>query len=426
MAIEEKRPLRATPQRTTTPVENPAELTHEALVREYELLAAGMRGMKDVFGKSRVQTHQQFDGKKEAEERARKDQLTGLFNRRYLEERLDQEIARAWREHTPISVIMVDADKFKNVNDTLGHQVGDETLKRIAEVITATCRQSDVPFRYGGEEFFVVLPDTDRKGALEFAKRLRKGMQDTRFVFDGVDVDANQPKGKMTLSIGVSTYPESSLTYLKRVVGEKSEMPEYYARVKKELVSSADAATYSAKEDGRDCIRIAPTNHSRLVGEIAGKLCCELGVPSVYKDVVIRAAEYHDIGKIRIPDEVLGKNGRLTEGEQGIMRQHTVLGAEIADELGLERIKPLIRGHHERWDGQGYPNNVKGEEIPLGARIIAVADTFDAMTGNGGDRDYAERMSREDALKGIDRNSGTQFDPKVVDALTRLAARNEV
>lgn len=401
---------------TTRPVD-PSKLSREELLKAYYALAEGTRKLRELFAKSREITDVQRGMAKDAEESARTDPLTGLGNRRALDDWLCQEIVGALTNHTPFSVVMIDVDHFKRINDSYGHHIGDKTLRRIAEVIENTKRVEDVAFRYGGEEYLVILPRTDRNGALEFAKRLKHNIAKTKFIFEGVNVRT------FTVSIGISEYPGKHSTLETRALGRDKD--DYLRGVRDTLIKTADAAIYEAKNDGRNAIRIAPTEHSKRVMEIAGKIADEMGLSGKDATEVRKAARYHDIGKMRVPYNIVNKDSRFTPAELELMKQHSHNGAEIAREIGLsESVSRLIESHHERFDGKGYPNHLKGKHIPLGARIISVVDAFEAMISDS--RGYATPVTVEQALDELRKNSGKQFDPQVVEAFLRLAERGEI
>jgi diguanylate cyclase (GGDEF)-like protein len=232
--------------RTIEPVKKPADLTHDELVREYERLARGMDGMRYAFGRARKQSRTRFD-------KALIDPLTGLYNKGYFNQRLMEDVSQAWRHHRPIAVVYIDGDKFKNVNDTHGHPIGDRTIKLLANTIKASIRGSDAAFRLGGEEFAIVLSDASLMDAAAFAERLRGNVAATPFVFDGLDVDATQPGGKFTISVGATSYPDDLNVYLTRA-HLKDQMAEYYAKIAKVLAKTADDALYDAKVV-RNCVR---------------------------------------------------------------------------------------------------------------------------------------------------------------------------
>jgi diguanylate cyclase (GGDEF)-like protein/putative nucleotidyltransferase with HDIG domain len=364
----------------------------------------------------------------QARERANIDELTGLFNHRYFHQRLDEEIARASRFGQVFSLILLDLDLFKTYNDVHGHLAGDEILRQAAQHIKLTIRRIDIGVRYGGDEFAVILPQTSIEGAHVIAEKIHKRIE-TRT--ESLDVP-------LTCSIGVASWPEDGI-------------------MREEIVQAADAALYHAKQTGRDRICLASHvafsevldreakpeakaavlstiyalaatvdakdhytyGHSKKVAKYATEIAEALGY-SEEKIATIRAAALlHDIGKIGIADRVLEKAGPLTSKEWEPIRAHPNLGAAILKHVdGLRDCLVSVQYHHERYDGTGYPSGLKGENIPLDARIMAVADAYDAMTSF---RPYRRgRASHEQALAELRRCAGTQFDPAVVEAFANL------
>jgi diguanylate cyclase (GGDEF)-like protein/putative nucleotidyltransferase with HDIG domain len=361
---------------------------------------------------------------------ARTDPVTGLHNRRGFEEAMAVEIERARRGGHRVTLLMGDLDHFKRVNDRLGHAAGDAALARVGRILDGGKRQIDYAARAGGEEFAVILPDTDAREAYVVAERLRSAVE-TEFAAELVPI---------TFSFGIAAHPEHGPTA-------------------DALLDAADRALYAAKELGRNRavifspeiasvsatgvgararevqletllalaqaldLRDAGTgDHSQTVGRYCEALARELGLPPARTERVRLAGVLHDIGKIGLSDVVLRKPGPLDPDEWAEMRRHPELGARILGSGEFDDIRPWVLGHHERWDGRGYPAGTGGEDIPLEARIVAVADAFEAMTA---DRTYSQSMGREAALDELRRNAGGQFDPTVVRAFMRIAQRPE-
>jgi diguanylate cyclase (GGDEF)-like protein/putative nucleotidyltransferase with HDIG domain len=352
---------------------------------------------------------------------ARTDALTGLLNRRGFEEVMDNELERAARAGRRVSVLVGDLDHFKLINDRFGHQRGDQALQEFSVLAMTTKRRIDSAARIGGEEFALVLPDTDEHGAYLLAERLRRRVSSSLSGY-------GRP---ISISFGVATYPRHGDT------------PEAILR-------SGDQALYLAKRLGRDRSvifsaevaaslrgetrpRAAPVEqvpavlvlaealdlrdastalHSQTVGRYAEMIAVALGLPADRVERIRLAGLLHDIGKIGIADPILRKAGRLTEGEHAEMRKHPELGARIVAAANLDDVSAWVRAHHERPDGGGYPAGLAGDEIPLEARILAVADAFEAMTS---DRVYSDSMPVADAEEELRRHAGSQFDAHVVE-----------
>jgi diguanylate cyclase (GGDEF)-like protein/putative nucleotidyltransferase with HDIG domain len=360
---------------------------------------------------------------------ARTDPVTGLHNRRGFEEAMSVEIERARRGGHRVTLLMGDLDHFKRVNDRLGHAAGDAALARVGAILAGGKRQIDYAARAGGEEFAVILPDTDEHEAYVVAERLRTAVE-AEFAGELVPI---------TFSFGIATHPEH---------GPSADA----------LVESADRALYAAKELGRNRavifspeIASAPAgsaavrarevqletllalaealdlrdagtgDHSQTVGRYCAALARELDLPPARSERVRLAGVLHDIGKVGLSDAVLRKPGPLDDDEWAEMRRHPEMGARILGSSEFDDIRPWVLAHHERWDGAGYPAGIRGEEIPLEARIVAVADAFEAMTS---DRTYRPAVGRDAALAELRRCAGSQFDPAVVEAFLAVLERD--
>lgn len=353
---------------------------------------------------------------------ARTDPLTGLHNRRGFEELIAPETERARRYESPLTVLVGDLDHFKRLNDRCGHQAGDGALERIGRLLDDGKRQIDTAARTGGEEFALILPETDPREAYLIAERLRAAVQ-TEFA------DSLVP---LTISFGLAAYPDH---------GEVSE----------ELVAAADRALYAAKELGRnrsviysDQIEALPAasmdpsnrsamhvatiislaealdlrdagtaDHSQTVGRYSELTARALGLDPRRVARVRLAGVLHDVGKVGLPDSVLRKPGPLTDEQWAEVRRHPEIGARILSSGEFDDIRPWVLAHHERPDGKGYPAGLAGGEIPLEARIVAVADAYEAMTA---DRVYRPAPGVEVAREQLLSGAGTQFDGRVVEA----------
>jgi diguanylate cyclase (GGDEF)-like protein/putative nucleotidyltransferase with HDIG domain len=368
------------------------------------------------------------------------DALTGTGSRKLLEDKLQAEYERAKRYKHPFSVAIIDLDNFKTVNDLFGHAVGDEALRKLAACMKKEKRTPDVLARYGGDEFVILMPETTAENALTFLERLRAEIQQIKL---GENLS-------MTISCGTSeSLPNSS------------DSPG-------EVMRKADLALYEAKSAGRNCVRLWNQNMSkalkagdievqrikRLKRRIAGlseqaeKMFIQsiwglvqaleakdpyakkhsenvtnyaigiaetMNIPPRQLEVIRRAAMIHDIGKIGVPDAILSKPGTLTPKERRIIEQHPLIAVRILEKMSfLEQEIAIVRSHHEKWNGQGYPDGLSRTSIPIGARIMAAADTFDALTSN---RSYHESRSLEEAVKIMVDSSGYDFDPEAVESL---------
>jgi diguanylate cyclase (GGDEF)-like protein/PAS domain S-box-containing protein len=387
--------------------------------------------------------------KDKLESLALKDALTEIFNFRYFRERLSSEFERAKRTLSPISVMMLDLDYFKSINDSYGHEFGDKILKQVARLLRSELRSNDVVARWGGEEFAVILPDTNRTDAANVSRKILELFQTRNFgdVHNAI---------KLKCSIGVVSYPEDPLFSVEEIIdaGEESiykvkerggdglalygheigeqalaeqamdDRRRFIESVKQKLSfyavrseRSILEAIYSLAKSIELRDRRTKEHCDRMV-EYAEKTAQRLGMNDFEVDNVRRASMLHDIGKLGISDAILLKPGRLTPEEFEVVKKHPVIGADIISVAGFLRdIVPLILSHHERYDGTGYPRGLKGEEIPLGARVIAVVDVYEALTS---DRPYHKAMSKEDAIRIIKEGAGTQFDAKIVDVFLEV------
>jgi len=351
------------------------------------------------------------------------DPLTGLLNRRGFQSVIDNELARSERGLRSFTLLMCDCDFFKHLNDQLGHHAGDEALQAIGRLLEENKRRIDVAARVGGEEFALVLPETDQHEAFIVAERLR-----SRFA-DGF---ADQPV-PLTLSLGVATYPTHGMTadallraadealYAAKALG-RDRTVLYSAEVQGILSTGngkvpnrghAHLATVLNLAEALDMRDTGTARHSQTVGRYCELMARELGLPAEHLERVRVAGILHDIGKIGVPDAILRKPGPLTDEEYAQMRKHPEIGARILCGAELDDIRGWILAHHERPDGQGYPSRLTNEEIPLEAKILAVADAYEAMTS---DRVYRKAVGAQAARRELERCSGSQFDPDVVGA----------
>jgi diguanylate cyclase (GGDEF)-like protein len=352
------------------------------------------------------------------------DPLTGLGNHRSFHERLQRELAGAEQRGTSVGLCLVDLDDLKTINDRFGHPMGDTVLSHVASRL----RQGGEAFRLGGDEFAVLLPEHEERSATAVARSIVERI--AALQIDGV--------GPVTVSAGVATFPTQGAG-------------------RDELIRLADSALYWAKEDGKNRVRayaaesILRANleqladspdraaryraaeslaqavdardaytgrHSQRVGDYAARIARRLGADEPTVELTRLAGNLHDLGKLAIPEELLRKPAALSDGERLVLQRHPQIGFRMLESLGVEPVAEWVLHHHERWDGSGYPNGLAGEQIPLGARIIFVADAFDAMTSQHDDptRSHRKPRSAEDALAELERCAETQFDPGVVEA----------
>ena len=368
------------------------------------------------------------------------DALTGIGSRKMLEDSLEIEYQRAIRYQDAFSVALIDLDNFKTINDVLGHATGDTTLKHLAECMKKHKRTADILARYGGDEFVIVMPQTNSEEALVLLERLREEVHNIVLA----------PDMNVTISSGVA-----------ECLLDRDTSPG-------DLMRRADLALYESKSAGRDCVRVWEKTMTKLIStndieigkikqlqrRVAGLsekaekmfmhsiwgvvqtletknvyaqrhsenvmlyamgLCHALDVGPKHTDIIKRAAMLHDIGKIGVPDEILSKPGKLTPRERQTIEQHPLIAVRILEKMNfLESEIEIVRHHHEKWNGQGYPDGLSKQTIPLGARILVLADSLDALTS---DRPYRQSRSLHEALNILIDSSGYEFDPEVAKGL---------
>ncbi|MCL1852263.1 MAG: diguanylate cyclase [Peptococcaceae bacterium] len=378
-----------------------------------------------------------------AKNEANTDSLTGLYNHRYFYRVLRKLIDEA--EESPLSLVLLDLDMFKLYNDMYGHLEGDKALETVAEILTERVAKQGVVARYGGEEFVILLPRHDAKQTEALTENIR---QEVQRMFSGGTGAENR---FLSISAGICTYPAAAPS------GE-------------ELLRRADIALYSAKNSGKNRIVVygpslalpqkqeeeeeifwltVPGNelvshastifaltatietkdyytygHSQKVAQYASALAAAIGLDDWHIKSIKEAALLHDIGKIGIPEEILKKVGRLNEEELEVMRRHVDMSVTIIKHLPtLQYVLPAVIGHHEFWDGAGYPRGICGEDIPISARCLSIADSFDAMMST---RPYRTACSLDYALHEIREKAGSQFDPHLADAFIVLAQSGSI
>lgn len=364
---------------------------------------------------------------------ARTDPLTGLPNRRGFREVLDRELQRTRRADACAAVLLGDLDRFKEVNDRAGHHVGDAVLRRLARVLCECKREIDVAARVDGEEFALILPQTDQSGGLVAAQRLRLAVQEA-FADDEVPV---------TISFGIAYFPSQAQTSasLLRAADEALQLAKRTGGNRATAYNPVAALAHGIGAARRDIeaerflslmldlaeavdLRFSGSaRHSETVGRYAEITARQLEMSETRVARVRLAGMLHDIGKIGVPDSILRKKGPLTDEEFTVIKSHPALGAQIIDHPSLADVSTWVGAHHERPDGKGYPKGCSGDQLPLEARIIAVADAYEAMTS---DRSYRDAIGHAAAREELARCAGTQFDDRVVQALiTALVKESE-
>jgi diguanylate cyclase (GGDEF)-like protein len=329
------------------------------------------------------------------------DALTGLGNRRSLMLALDDQLAVASND-APHSVMLFDLDGFKQFNDWHGHPAGDALLRRLGERLSASVGPRASAYRLGGDEFCVLAEGDELE-----ARRVRGAAIDAL-----ADVDGGFEVGS---SCGFVMVPRDAST--PSAVLQLSDERLYAEKARRRRFNVGNQAT-SALVQALQEREPDLGEHLHDVAELVRVLASDMGVDGDDLEQVVRAAELHDVGKVAVPDAILRKPGPLSEAEWGFMREHTVVGDRILSAApALEGVAKLVRSSHERYDGLGYPDQLTGDAIPLGARIIAVCDAFQAMTSN---RPYRPAVAMQDAIDELERCAGHQFDPAVVKAFGRV------
>jgi diguanylate cyclase (GGDEF)-like protein len=378
----------------------------------------------------------------QVEARATHDRLTGIANRETLLTTLVAEVERAARHHSWLSVAFIDIDRFKPINDSYGHNSGDAVLRQVASLIADNIRGSDLFGRYGGEEFMLILPETQPDEAVVLAEKLRNLVSSHPLVIAG------HQRLRVTISVGVAgdvgsqlqvdalvdqadaaMYAAKSLgrnrTYVYRAVDESA--PVRRAPISAEHRAAATAIGQWANDTATEALAsvLAPQPHHRgrpsdMIASLATGIGLELALPPEEIERIRVASLLHDLGKLAVPPEILDKPTALSDGEWQAIGEHPRIGQVILEQAsGLREAIPVVLHHHERFNGGGYPHGLKGNEIPMGARIVSVADAYHAMVH---DRPYKTALTHDQALAELRANAGSQFDPEVVNVFCAIYA----
>jgi diguanylate cyclase (GGDEF)-like protein/PAS domain S-box-containing protein/putative nucleotidyltransferase with HDIG domain len=358
------------------------------------------------------------------------DELTGLYNRRHFFAMLDAEMNRAQRSGRPFSLVMLDLDGFKEYNDKFGHTNGDTILQVLAKILGASIRKSDMAFRYGGDEFAILIPAADAQKALKIVERARAKWQkapgEQSLVFEshiGFSTGIAEFPANAESADGLVFLADAALYQAKRHGGFKDKLVSDLKTLSPEILDVAtqdQVYALAATVDARDPYTYG---HSKRVAGIAVKIARRIGMADDEVAKLHAAALLHDIGKVGVPDAILTKVGQPTPEEWDVVKRHCTEGARIVGYVKeLASIVPVILHHHEWYNGTGYPDGLKGTDIPLGARITSVADAYDTMITQ---RPYRHVVAVEEACRELRRYAGTQFDPELVGVWCKLVEESE-
>jgi diguanylate cyclase (GGDEF)-like protein len=365
---------------------------------------------------------------------ALKDSLTGLLNHRAFQERVGEELRRAERERYAVSIVAIDIDDFKQLNDRGGHAVGDEALRRVAAALREATRPSDVCGRVGGDEFMIVLVRANLEWAEQVVERLRESVAGLR---------VGPTHECITLSAGIAEFPRHALAqeellhladgamYWAKSTGKNRTL--VYSSESDLALSAEEAAQRNLKQglvktvhalaravDAKDGYT---HSHSQRVARYATVLGERLGLPTEQLESLRTAGVLHDVGKIGIPDSILLSPRPLTKDEFEVMRRHSELGRDIIAGAGMDDVANWVLHLHERWDGGGYPAKLAGHDVPLESRILHVADALEAMTSS---RVYRAALPLEMALDELQKGLGSQFDPECGRVLIELVKSGDL
>ena len=364
---------------------------------------------------------------------ALRDPLTGVLNHRAFQDSLETELRRARRESCPLAVVAVDIDGFREINDVQGHAHGDALIITVAESLASNLRPGDICGRVGGDEFMLALSNCDADSAREVLARLRTGI-DARALSSQV--------GVISISAGVAEFPKHSIgraelmryadAAMQRARGEGPGSTHVHTSGETVLTAEDEAShakrgalfnTVHALARAVDARDGYTHQHSQRVAFYAATLASAMKLGDERAESIRMAGLLHDVGKIGIRDGILLKPGKLARDEFMVMRRHSELGRAIIAGAGLTELAEWVCHLHERWDGEGYPEGLKGAGIPIESRILHVADALETMTCP---RAYREPMTPADALTELERNAGTQFDPAIVGIMVRLVREGAI
>jgi len=379
-------------------------LSARTVYRESDKTEAILLGIEDITNRKKMQQALQ-ESMERFEFKSFHDGLTGLYNRNYFSEQmahLGQDLARA----APVSIISIDIDGLKIINDTLGHNVGDDLLISAARLISACFRKVDVIARIGGDEFCVILTGVDHKGALAKKTRIAKRV---------AAYNRGTPAVPLNMSVGVATSQGVEGETIYDIYQRADENMYQYKLIQAKSQKSKVIDMLLAALSERDFVA---QGHADRLSTMAELIARRLDLPDDTRKNLILLAKVHDIGKVGIPDKILFKPRTLSEEERRKMKEHAQIGYALASRSReLFHIAELVLHHHEFWDGKGYTAGLEGEQIPLECRIFSIMDAYDAMTNT---RPYRKAMGKKPAIRELKKCSGTQFEPRLVDEFIKF------
>ncbi len=425
---------------------------NEGKLLEYQAVGHDITERKEAEKEKEALDKELMKSNKKMKQLALRDPHTGLYNHRYLEEVIEAEFYRARRYAHPISVLMLDIDYFKSINDVYGYQFGDLVIQQLSQQLKMMVRRYDIIIRFSGEEFIILCPGTERATALTLAQRLLDA-------FNLYNFGNKNHRVKLKISMAVASYPEDKIVkgidlielaehmvskikedggnkvYSSMDVGkkkypslEKYEKGPAVNLLKKKIDKLNKQANQSLIEA---IFAFAKTievkdhytgEHVERTVHYAIEIARALNMSKDEIERIRQAAMLHDLGKIGISEKILLKRAKLTPKEFEIIKTHPQLGVDIIRPIQfLHAIIPLILYHHERWDGKGYPSGLREEDIPLGARIIAVADVYQALIS---DRPYRKAFPKSEVIKIMKEGAGTQFDPQIISVFLKILKQN--
>jgi diguanylate cyclase (GGDEF)-like protein/PAS domain S-box-containing protein len=333
------------------------------------------------------------------------DLLTGLYNRAYFEE----EIKRLnTKRQLPLSLIIADINNLKVVNDGFGHLEGDRLIVKVAELLKAFCRKEDVIARWGGDEFTILLPKTSKEDAGEIANRIKK-----------VSVSTSKQEIPLSISLGLATKEEVDGDFQDVIKEAEDNMYRHKLIERKSIyssiTSSLERTLYEKSLETRE--------HAERLKELSHEVGEAINLPGNIIDELSLLSTLHDIGKIAIPEKILTNGRKLTEKEWALVKKHPEIGYNISrSNPQLIHIAEGVLSHHEWWNGEGYPNGLRGADIPVTSRIISIVDAYDVMISG---RTYKKAITKEEAIEELKRCSGTQFDPELTDIFINIVLAAE-